>query len=1201
METRFLLGPAGSGKSWRCLEEIRAELRRAPDGPPLLLLAPKQATFQIERQLLADGLLAGYTRLQILAFDRLASFILGELVGGAGDLLGEEGRVMALRALLARKQPELKLFRTTARLPGFAQELSGLLREFQRHHVSPNALLNLGDTVQSPPQLHDKLHDLALLLRHYLDWLKAHNLRDADSLIDLAIAALRATTPHSSLSTPHFRLSGLWLDGFAEMTAQEIDLLAAVIPFTGRATLAFCLDAEPRADLPWLSPWNIVAQTFRRCHLRIAALEGNRVSVEVLSRDAATTRFAANAPLHHLEAHWPGTNVVAKAPQPVCVPPGAPARTISSAGGGACATTQFLRLVTCANSEAEAVAAAREILGHVRGGGRYRECAVLLRSLDGHHDAVRRVFRRYGIPCFLDRREPVAHHPLAELTRFALRTVAFHWRLDDWFGALKTGLAPADEVDIDRLENEALARGWQGAAWLGPLPLPDQPDLAAWAEKLRAQLVRPFAALAARVNRPLSGAQLAAAIREFWADLEVARQLEAWSAAPVAPDTARLPAAVHETVWEQMQAWLDELALAFPDTDEPLDLRAWLPILEAGLGGLTVGVIPPALDQVLIGALDRSRNPELQLAIVPGLNDGVFPAPAPRGGLLADDDRTALEREGLWLGPTARERLGHERYFAYIAFTRSRHRLVLTCAARDANDRPLSPSPFFDQVREMFPDVEVESFDGQPDWRGAEHPVEIIAPILRAATPNPPLTPPRKGEAVGKFEHSIPSRDSFPSWEGSGVGLSGGTVTDSLASLATLPPLAPALARWQRARAAAQVTRLTPGIAARLFGNELKTSVSGLEDFAACPFKFFTARALRAQERKQFVLDARDHGLFQHEVLREFHRRVSAFGRRWRDVPPAEARALIAEIGEELLRTYDGGRFQLTQAGRFAGAQFITSLQRLVDTLLGWMPQYGFDPAAVEVGFGLDDAGLPACRVDLGDGRALILRGRIDRIDLCPVGGDEALAVVIDYKSSLRKLDPVKLHHGLDLQLLSYLNVLERSAELPRVLGVARVQPVGVFYVSLGAGGAAESRAEATADPAEARRAAHQHFGRFLADELARLDNRSVNKGDQFRYTKNQNGSLSKRGNDALPAAEFHALKEQVAGHLVQFGREIFAGGAEVAPFRKGQETACERCDFLPVCRFDPWMQAFRALRPPPKPDDADGAASADRPRRKKK
>src|ERR1041385_8749558 len=135
MQTRFLLGPAGSGKTFRCLAEIREALRAAPDGPPLILLAPKQATFQLERQLLADPALPGYTRLQILSFDRLADFIVGQLAESPGDLLEEEGRVMTLRALLGRHQSKLKVFPATARLPGFAQQLNLLLKEFQRAKI----------------------------------------------------------------------------------------------------------------------------------------------------------------------------------------------------------------------------------------------------------------------------------------------------------------------------------------------------------------------------------------------------------------------------------------------------------------------------------------------------------------------------------------------------------------------------------------------------------------------------------------------------------------------------------------------------------------------------------------------------------------------------------------------------------------------------------------------------------------------------------------------------------------------------------------------------------------------------------------------------------------------------------------------------------------------------------------------------------
>ena len=94
--------------------------------------------------------------------------------------------------------------------------------------------------------------------------------------------------------------------------------------------------------------------------------------------------------------------------------------------------------------------------------------------------------------------------------------------------------------------------------------------------------------------------------------------------------------------------WLDNLALAFPR--EPLPLRDWLPIVEAGLASLTVGVIPPALDEVLVGAIDRARNPDLKFALVLGVNESVFPAAPAAPAILTRADRDELESQNAALG-----------------------------------------------------------------------------------------------------------------------------------------------------------------------------------------------------------------------------------------------------------------------------------------------------------------------------------------------------------------------------------------------------------------------------------------------------------------------------------------------------------------------------------------------------------------------
>ncbi|HEV2434586.1 MAG TPA: hypothetical protein VG077_01175, partial [Verrucomicrobiae bacterium] len=186
---RFLLGPAGSGKTFRCLAEIRAALRENAGGPPaapkhcedgpLILLVPKQATFQLERQLLANRELAGYTRLHIFSFDRLARFVLEKLSAALPDQLNDEGRVMVLRALLLRHEKELKLFRQSCRRPGFAQQLSQLLGELQQHQCTPAKLKALAGYFAEDRELQDKLHDLALLGDAYARWLAGHELQDA--------------------------------------------------------------------------------------------------------------------------------------------------------------------------------------------------------------------------------------------------------------------------------------------------------------------------------------------------------------------------------------------------------------------------------------------------------------------------------------------------------------------------------------------------------------------------------------------------------------------------------------------------------------------------------------------------------------------------------------------------------------------------------------------------------------------------------------------------------------------------------------------------------------------------------------------------------------------------------------------------------------------------------------------------------------
>jgi ATP-dependent helicase/nuclease subunit B len=584
-------------------------------------------------------------------------------------------------------------------------------------------------------------------------------------------------------------------------------------------------------------------------------------------------------------------------------------------------------------------------------------------------------------------------------------------------------------------------------------------------------------------------------------------------------------------------------------------MRSWLsqPILEAGLANLTVGIIPPALDQVLVGAVDRSRTPEVKLALVLGLNEGVFPVSPQPGCLLTETDRLELEKQHLLLGSSARRQLGRERYLGYIACTRARQKLVLTWASQDSSGAPLNPSSLLSHVRQLFPNLQSEVAPLVLDWKSTEHFTELIGPVLQMRSAG---------------SSALPSPDS--------------ALRTPHSALLSVPGFDSLFESLRHFRDSQPADALTPELAARLYGPVLRTSVSRMEQFAACPFKFFVHSGLRAEERKLFELDVKEQGTFQHDVLAMFHETLRADGKRWRDITAVEARALVGKIARGLVSSFRDGLLETSEATRFTARVLTESLEDFVETLVGWMhSQYQFDPVQVELPFGVE-GGSPAWSLDLAEAKRIELYGRIDRVDIYRApNSDRALCVVIDYKSSQKQLDPLLIAHGLQLQLLTYLNVVRRWPNPRATFAVDQLDPAGVFYVNLrGRYGRESNRVDALAAPDRARKLAYRHSGRFDMRALPQLDCRpGVREGDQFNFRLTNDGQVYKSCREPLASVDFETLLSQVERILKEMGHQVYAGRAEVGPYRKGAVTACTQCVYQTVCRVDPWTHRFRVLR----------------------
>lgn len=84
--------------------------------------------------------------------------------------------------------------------------------------------------------------------------------------------------------------------------------------------------------------------------------------------------------------------------------------------------------------------------------------------------------------------------------------------------------------------------------------------------------------------------------------------------------------------------------------DETVSRREYAQILDAGFAEIQVGLIPAVVDRVVTGDLTRTRLSHVKALFFIGVNDGIVPGAARRGGILTEAERRILKERGVsWL------------------------------------------------------------------------------------------------------------------------------------------------------------------------------------------------------------------------------------------------------------------------------------------------------------------------------------------------------------------------------------------------------------------------------------------------------------------------------------------------------------------------------------------------------------------------
>ena len=1096
---------------------------------------------------------------QVYSFHRLAWYFLQRTGKLGKEQVNEAGALLLMRKVLSQVKEELLLYRREIEQSGFVAQLLELYQEFQIGNVQLEdfMLTSSEEGSTKAPRENDvqlKLRELQLIFSVYEQELMKRELEVFQplSLLTHYLQELDndSSTGESSLTNTLFIISG-----FSSFSAQEQSLIQVLMEKSN-----VCIDLLMDRPNDQTDPLDLFYEGKETYQLLKTYAQQQKIPVYFDKKAPILTEVAPG--YHALASYWQ------KSQQQHELLDGR--------------IDDFVEIWQAQTPSEElrqiAVEIKRLVVNskHTPTPLAYRDIQLLTLNPQVYYPLIPTIFKEMALPYYLDENKKMDQHPLVELVQGLFALPKYHYRLKDIFRFLRSELyIPSDwqlseknwqqgrnafRRQLDLTENVALAHQFQGNAWIKEQDwqliaydfeaeqLEDTKRLTEETNQVRRAFRRDIVSFATRLNNAQTMTQGVTLFYEFLVDNGIEQQLIFWRNQEV--ERGNLEAARnHEQTWDALMTLLDQFVEIYGE--ETFELSLFEDMLTAGLANLQFGKIPTAIDQIQINPLDLARPLQSKITFAIGLDEGSFPRKVENKTLLSSDERTYLNS---YLPPEQFIRDHHETtirnepFVAYSVFLSASQKVYLTYAKNQDEKQNIQASPY---VRRLI------------QWC---HVPEQRRDTLTLASPFTHHIGSYRGlvRQLNSIHRQVQEEKTMlpKPWR----------VLQEALLQSSYGPLAKKVLASQVRKNIPQP--LTAVMAQALYGQDLYTSVSRMETFYECEYKYFANYGLRLKEREIYGLNALVTGEFFHDVLDRFLHLVLQEGQQLTSLTEKQKNDFVDRVLKEVFGLQQYHVLDASPRMQFIRYQLAKTIERVTWALHKQSDKTALHPQKTEVLFGQigKNVGIPGLELSLNEQSTLYVRGKIDRIDTAEAN-DALWLSVIDYKSSSRQFDLTEAYFGLAMQLITYLDVALRDATQLLGIGEQKIKAAGAYYFHVH---------NPLIDPKETqeeeRLKAFKYNGLFVDDQTAfELYDQSIEPSKHsvlFPLRKNKEEVITKsKKNDArfYTEEEIDWLRKHNEKNLVHGGQQILSGEVKLNPYYKvkDKKRACELCPFRSVCHFD--------------------------------
>lgn len=1094
MSLQFILGPARSGKTSYIFEKMIQDSMRNQD-QEFFLIVPDQSTLNAQRELVKRHPKHGTFHIDVVGFFRLAYRVFEELSYVPQDLLEDEGKSMVIRKVMEQNKKELKVFGSSMKKQGFIDELKSFFAEIYQYDVSGDQLQQVTDQMNQEG-LRAKMEDILRIMKGFEDYIGDRYLI-SEQLLDVLAEKMEAS---SKLKNGVF-----YLDGFTGFTPIQRKVIERLLRIGDKVYVSLTLDG--RAIGTPYRDYELFAMSKREKKelISLAQSAGTEVLADVVcrpdERDSKELRF-----LEQNIERYPYEQYPLK--------------------------PQDLNICCYTNPREESRMTASRIETLVRTGRYcYEDIVVLTADMESYQNELEKSFEDLHIPYFVDANRKLLNHPCIETILSALKMIQKDFSYDMVFRYLKSGFSCLSMAEADFLENYVIALGIRGfSRWNRPFTSKvfSEEDTA-YAETLRQRFMEEVKPLKTGLKRRNS-----TVLKKVMCLYEFLEHIDVYGKMKVQQEVFEeqgdlLQAKTYSKVYDQVLDLLEEMAEILGD--EKLSYDDFFSVLESGLEEMAMGVIPPSLDQVVIGDMKRTRTEGVKILFFLGVNEGIIPAANEGGGVMNDRQREMLSDYGVNLAPGLRQSAYMEQFYLYLAVSKPSEQLYLSYSRMSAAGEPRRPSYFVERIQRIFPNLIIQA---------EQEPVKTGYTVEEALE-----------QMIGCLQSDWQDNEKFQ-W-----------MQSLYFALEDFKPVSDYVdARFYKN----EVQSLSENLIQKLYGDTLSGSVTRMEQFAGCAFAHFMQYGLKLRERLMYEILPTDMG-------QVFHKTMELVGKRtdWKFADDESRDAFVSEMVEDAVSEIQKDILLSSSRNEYLLERMKRIAKRAVWAMEEHIRRGDFTPEEYEIAFSEKNQ-LDSMTFALNNGKKMIFSGIVDRMDSMEDEENKYIKI-IDYKSGNMKFDFAKIFHGLQMQLMIYMNAM---MELYEKKEGKRVYPAGMFYFHLD-------------DPLVEGRDLEEVKQNLLKDmKMSGVVNEDFDLIRQMehagpegyltlpvRATKN---GFDKRSS-VLNTNQLLSLGKFVEQKMTDLGNSLMRGDVSIEPYEYNGTMPCDYCKFRNVCAYENGVDPVKKIK----------------------